>query len=72
MQDKQFNEDLNETGRNAEDLQGLLRKSQSGKISGCFTGPLDFIQIYGMQYEFEDSLSEVTLGFFLRKSWQNQ
>ena len=47
-----------------EDLQGLLRKSQSSKLSGCCAGPVDFVQSYGMQYESENPLSGVTLGFF--------
>jgi hypothetical protein len=51
-----------------EGLQGLLRKSQSSELSGCFAGPVDFAQSYGMQYESENPLSAITLGFFLRKS----
>ena len=39
MQDKQFDKDLNETEKKCmvvfqEDLQGLLRKSQSSELSG--------------------------------------
>jgi len=47
-----------------EDLQGLLRKSQSSELSGCCAGPVDFVQSYGMQYEYENPLSVVTIGFF--------
>ena len=73
MQDKQFDDDLNETERNAwlsfeRILQGLLRKSQSSELSGCF----DFLQSCGMQYESESPLSGFTLGFFPRKSQQSQ
>jgi len=73
MQDKQFDKDLNETERNAwlsfrRILQGLLRKSQSSELSGCF----DFVQSCGMQYESENPLSGFTLGFFPRKSQQSQ
>ena len=42
-------------------------KSQSSKLSGCYVGPVDFVQSYGMQYESEDPLSGVTLGFFREK-----
>jgi len=47
-------------------------KSQSSELSGCCAGPVDFVQSYGMQYEFEKPLSGVTLGFFLRKSQRSQ
>ena len=71
MQDRQFDEDLNETERNAwlsqEDLQGLLRKSQSSELSGCCAGPVDFVQSYGMQYESEYPPSGVTLGVLSHK-----
>jgi len=50
-------------------LQGLFKKSQSSELSGCFAGPVDFVQSYGMQYEPENPLSGVTLGFIPRKSW---
>ena len=43
-------------------------KSQSSKLSGCYVGPVDFVQSYGMQYESVNPLSGVTLGFFPRKS----
>jgi len=45
-------------------LQGLLRKSQSSKPSGCYAGPVDFVQSYGNQHESENPLFEVPLGFF--------
>jgi len=41
-------------------LQGLLRKSQSSELSG----PVDFVQSYGMQCESENPLFGVPLGFF--------
>ena len=44
-------------------MQGLLRKSQSNKISG-YAGPIDFVQSYGMQYASENPLSEPHLDFF--------
>jgi hypothetical protein len=33
-------------------------------VSGCCTGTVDFVQSYGVQYESENPLSGVTLGFF--------
>jgi len=45
-------------------LQGHLSKSQSSEISGCYAGPVDFVQSSGIQYESENPLSGVTLGFF--------
>ena len=39
-------------------------KSQSSELSGCCAGPVDFVQSYGMQYESENPLSGVPLGFF--------
>jgi len=50
-----------------EDLQGLHRKSQSSELSECCVGPADFVQSYGMQYESENPLSGVQLGFFSQK-----
>jgi len=47
------------------------RESQSSEISGCCAGPIDFVQSYGMQYESENSLFVVPLGFFPRKSRRN-
>ena len=69
MQDKQFDEDLNDTERNAwlsfkRILQGLLRKSQSNEISGCCAGSVDFAQRYGLECESENPLSGVSIGFF--------
>jgi len=48
-------------------LQGLIRKSKSGELPECCAGPVDFVQSYGMQYESENPLSGVTLGFFPKK-----
>jgi len=45
-------------------LQRLLRKSQSSELLGCCTGPVDFVQSCGTQYESENPLSGVTLGIF--------
>jgi hypothetical protein len=56
----------------SEDLQRLLRKLQNSELSGCCAGSVDFVQSYGMQYESENPLSGVTLGFFPTKFWQNQ
>ena len=53
--------------------KGLIRKSQSSELSGCCAaGPIDFVKRYGMQYESENPLSEVTLEFFSRKSRRSQ
>ena len=49
------------------DLHGLLRKSQSSELSGCCAGPVDFVQSYGIQYESENPLFGVSLGFFSQK-----
>ena len=46
-------------------MQRLLIKSQSSELSGCCAGTVDFVQSYGMQYESENPLSGVTIGFFL-------
>ena len=51
-----------------EDLQGLLSKPQSSELLGCCAGRVDFVQSYGMQYESENPLFGVPLGFFSRKS----
>ena len=48
-------------------LKGFLRKSQSSEPSGCYAGPVDFVQSYGMQYESENPLFVVPLGFFSQK-----
>jgi hypothetical protein len=50
-------------GLKEEDLQELLRISQSSELSGCCAGPVDIVQSYGIQHESENSLSGVTLGF---------
>ena len=55
-----------------EDLQGLLRKSQSSELSGCCAGPVDFVQSNEMQYESENPLFGVPFGFFPRKSQRSQ
>ena len=73
MQDEQFDEDLNETESNAwlsfkRICKDFLGKSQISQQSGCCAGPVDFVQSYGMQYESENPLSGVTLGFFFPES----
>ena len=55
-----------------EGFQGLLRKSQSSELSGYCAGPVDFVQSYGMQYDSENPLFGITLGFFPRKSRPSQ
>ena len=77
MQDKQFDEDLNENEGNAwlsfkRILQGFLRNSQNSELSGCCAGPIDFVQSYGMQYESENPHYGVALKFFSRKFWRSQ
>jgi hypothetical protein len=72
MQNKQFDEDLNETERNAwlsikRICNDLLRNHKTAKLSQCCAGSVDFIQSYGMQCESENPLSGVTLGFFSQK-----
>jgi hypothetical protein len=48
----------------SEDLQGLLRKSQSRKLSGCCARHVDFVKSDGMQHESKNPLSESHLDFF--------
>jgi hypothetical protein len=59
----QSDEDLNETERNAWLSFKRVCKDFLGnhKASGCCAGPVDFVQSYGMQYEYEHPLSGVTL-----------
>jgi len=69
MQDKQFDQGVNETERNAwlsfnRICNDFLRYHKKSELSRCCAGPVDFVQSYGMQYEFESPLSGVTLGFF--------
>ena len=76
VQNKQFDEDLNETEKCMvaieEDLQGLFRKSQCSEISRYCAEPVDFVQSNGMKYESVTPISGVTLGFFPRKSRRSQ
>jgi len=51
-----------------EDLQELLRKSQSSELLGYCAGSVDFVQSYGMQYESKIHFLESHLKFFLIKS----
>jgi len=44
-------------------LQGFFKKSQSSELSGCYAGPFDFVQSYGMQFESENPLFGVPIGF---------
>ena len=73
MQDKQFDEDLNETERNAWLFFKRICKDFIGnhKAANCqdvCAGPVNFVQSYGMQYESENPLFGVALDFFPRKS----
>ena len=76
VRDKQFDEDLNETERNTWLSFKRICKDFLGKhkaaMSGCCAGHVDFVQSYGMQYESENPLFEVPLGFFPRKSQRSQ
>ena len=77
MPDEQFDEDLNETERNAwlslkRICKDFLRIHKAANCRDGCAGPVDFEQSYGMQYESENSLPGVTLGFFLRKSRRSQ
>ena len=50
-------------------LRGFARTSYEStkqQLSGCCTGPVDFVQSYGMPYESQNPLSGVTLLFFLK------
>ena len=68
LQDRQFDEDLNETERNAwlsqEDLQGLLSKSQSSELSGCCAGPAAFVKTMGCNMNLKIHFLESHLDFF--------
>ena len=46
--------------------------SQSSILSGCCAGRVDFVQSYGLQYDSENPLFGVPLGFFPRKSQRSQ
>jgi len=73
MQDKQFNEELNETERNAWlSFKRICKDFLGNHKAGCCAGPVDFVQRYGMQYESENPLFGVPLGLFPRKSWRSQ
>jgi len=67
MQDNQFDEDLNETERNAwlsfkRICKDLLGNHKAVNYQDVVQDML--IQSYGMQYESENPLSGVILGFF--------
>jgi len=68
MQEKQFNEDLNETKK------GMICKDFLGnhKAVNYQYVVLDLGQSHGMQCEPQNPLSGVTLGFFPRKSRRTQ
>jgi len=73
MQDKQFDEDLNETERNARlsfkrICKDFLGNHKAVNYQDVCAGPVDFAQSYGMQYDSENPLFGVSLGFFPRKS----
>ena len=76
MQDKQFDEDLNKTERNAwlslkRIFKDLLGNHKAAKYQDDMQD-LDLVQSYEMQRESENPLSGVTLGFFSRKSRRSQ
>jgi hypothetical protein len=61
MKDKQFNEDLNETERNAllsfkRICKDFLGNQKSSEVSGCYAGSVDLVQSYEMQYKSENPL----------------
>ena len=77
MQDKQFDEDQNETERNAclsfkRICKDFLRNHKAANYLDVVQDLLTLYTSYGMQYESENSLSGVTLGFLPRKSWRSQ
>ena len=77
MQDKQFDEDLNETERNAwlcfkRICKDFLRNQKAANYQDVMQDLLTFVQSYGMQYESENPLFGVPLGFFPRKSRRSQ
>ena len=77
MQDKQFDEDLNETENKMHgfNLRGFSKTSEEitkQRTIRCCSGPVDFVQSYGKQYESENPISGITLGFFPRKSRRSQ
>jgi len=69
MQDKQFDEDLNETERNAwlsfkRVCKDFLGNHKPANYQDVVQDLVDFAQSYGMQYESENPLFGVPLGFF--------
>jgi hypothetical protein len=62
---------INQTpGKHPKDSTLNIKHGESlkaRKLSGCCAGSVDFVQSYGMQYESENPLSGVTLGFFSQK-----
>jgi hypothetical protein len=74
MQDKQFDEDLNETERNAwlsfkRIFKDLLGNHKAANYQDVVQ---DFVQSYGTQCEYEKPFSGVTLGYIPRKTWRSQ
>jgi len=72
MQRKQFNEELNETERNAWLTFKMICKDFLGKYKTASYQDVDFVQSYGMQYEPENPISGNTLGFFPREARGSQ
>ena len=77
MQDKQFDEGLNESERNAclsfkRISKDVLVNHKAASYQNVCAGPVNVIQSYGMQYESENPLSGVTLGFFSGKTRRSQ
>jgi len=69
MRDKQFDEDLNETERNAwlsfkRICKDFLRNHKAANYQDVVQDLLTLYTSCGMQYESEIPLSGVTLGFF--------
>ena len=69
MRDKQFDQDLNETERNAWLSFKRICKDFLGNHKAA--NYQDIVQ-YLLQYESENPLSGVTLGFSPTKSWRSQ
>ena len=46
-----------------EDLQGLLRKSQSSELSGCYAGPVDSYKGMGCNMSLKVHFLESHLNF---------
>jgi len=77
MQDKQFDEDLNETERNAwlyfeRICKEFIGNHKAAKYQDVVQYLLPLYKTIGMQYESENPLFGVPIGFFSRKSRRSQ